>query len=252
MKQKIICLILMIYGILIGSPLRDNTKVINLIVMGISLIYIIYKIIRDFVIENPNNEKIIINTLLISGILIFIQGLDNLTYNLSEKFIDLTYNVSVSNPDNRYLGIFGYANTMAIYMLIISVFSIKEYIQNQGKANNIFYNIVLFISVVAIILSYSRGVWILAIITYISLLLLEKNKKQYFELICRTGIMSLIYSIITIQLINSQEFIQVWMWLIIVTLIVGITATCQEKIILTIGKIKRKYLIILAYQQESY
>ena len=64
--------------------------------------------IRDLVAEEPRYKNYIINTLCISSISIFLLGLDNLTFNFLENFIELTNNVNVLNEDKRFLGIFGY------------------------------------------------------------------------------------------------------------------------------------------------
>lgn len=294
MKQAIICSILIAYGILIGSPLKDNTQTINLIIMLTSLIYIIYKIIRekeykiikrkidiyvlilvlssyislilntysnleatieyiikytailgiyiiirDFVVENQNNKNVIINTLLISGILIFIQGIDNITYNLSEKFINITGNVVISNQDKRFIGIFGYANTLAIYMLIIAIFAIKEYKENKGKINKIFYATTFIISNIAIIFSYSRGVWILTAITYVVMLIFNLHKKKYFKSKIKKQVL------IILILIGSLVFI--------VTILIGLKLTEPLELFNDVN-IKEKYVqkISSAKPNEKY
>ena len=228
-----ICLIIFLYSIFIGSPIKDNTQVINQIVLIVVLIYIIVKIfkekrykiikrkidifvmllvissyialifknyanlqatieyaikytsilglyiiIRDLVIKDKKYIGYIVDTILLSGVSIFLLGVDGLTYNVFEKIIKATNNVIVQNPDNRFLGIFGYANTTAIFMLIVSILAIGRLITCKGKVNKIFYVIVTIISIIAIVLSYSRGTWLIAGITYIILAIIYLSKKQ--------------------------------------------------------------------------
>lgn len=238
----LICMILYGYSIFIGAPIKDNTNVINLVVLTIFLIYILvniiknkkYKIIRNnidifivilvfssyisLIFQNYANLEAtieyiikytailcmyimirditkkdkkyinyIINTLIISAISIFLLGLDNLTFNYSEKFIELTNNVDVENGDRRFLGIFGYANTTAILMLIISIIAIGRYLKSNNKQEKILYNIIIFINISTIIMSYSRSTWIIAMIIYLVyiLFLKKEDKIKYIELIIR-------------------------------------------------------------------
>ena len=238
----LICMILYGYSIFIGAPIKDNTNVINLVVLTIFLIYILvniiknkeYKIIRNnidifivilvfssyisLIFQNYANLEAtieyiikytsilcmyimirditkkdkkyinyIINTLIISAISIFLLGLDNLTFNYSEKFIELTNNVDVENGDRRFLGIFGYANTTAILMLIISIIAIGRYLKSNKKQEKILYNIIIFINISTIIMSYSRSTWIIAMIIYLVYILFLKKEDniKYIELIIR-------------------------------------------------------------------
>ncbi len=238
----LICMILYGYSIFIGAPIKDNTNVINLVVLTIFLIYILvniiknkeYKIIRNnidifivilvfssyisLIFQNYANLEAtieyiikytsilcmyimirditkkdkkyinyIINTLIISAISIFLLGLDNLTFNYSEKFIELTNNVDVENGDRRFLGIFGYANTTAILMLIISIIAIGRYLKSNKKQEKILYNTIIFINISTIIMSYSRSTWIIAMIIYLVyiLFLKKEDKIKYIELIIR-------------------------------------------------------------------
>lgn len=238
----LICMILYGYSIFIGAPIKDNTNVINLVVLTIFLIYILvniiknkkYKIIRNnidifililvfssyisLIFQNYANLEAtieyiikytsilcmyimirditkkdkkyinyIINTLIISAISMFLLGLDNLTFNYSEKFIELTNNVNVENGDRRFLGIFGYANTTAILMLIISIIAIGRYLKSNKKQEKILYNIIIFINISTIIMSYSRSTWIIAMIIYLVYILFLKKEDniKYIELIIR-------------------------------------------------------------------
>lgn len=184
----ILCIILFAYSIFVGAPIKDNTVIINLVVLLIFLAYIIFNVIknkpyklirsrldifvallvfssyislifqnyanlagtieyiikynaifamyimiRDKVSKDNTYSNYVINTLCISSIFIFILGLDNLTFNISENFINFTGNVDVLNSDKRFLGIFGYANTTAILMLIVSLLAISEYLRVNTK-----------------------------------------------------------------------------------------------------------------------
>ena len=239
----LICFILYGYSIFIGAPIKDNTNIINLVVLGIFLVYVLvnviknkkyklirnnldifiiilvfsayislifqnyanleatieyiikytsilcmYIMIRDIIKIDKRYSSYIISTLIISSISIFLLGLDNLTFNYSKQFIELTNNVNVENGDKRFFGIFGYANTIAILMLIISIITIGRYLESNKKQEKIIFNIVIFINISTIIMSYSRATWIISIVIYLGYLLFLKKEDniKYIELIIRT------------------------------------------------------------------
>lgn len=238
----LICFILYGYSIFIGAPIKDNTNIINLVVLGIFLVYVLvnviknkkyklirnnldifiiilvfsayislifqnyanleatieyiikytsilcmYIMIRDIIKIDKRYSSYIISTLIISSISIFLLGLDNLTFNYSKQFIELTNNVNVENGDKRFFGIFGYANTIAILMLIISIITIGRYLESNKKQEKIIFNIVLLINISTIIMSYSRSTWIIALIVYLVyiLFLKKEDRIKYIELVIR-------------------------------------------------------------------
>ena len=234
----LICFILYMYSIFVGSPIKDNTMIINLLVLTIFLLYLLvniikikkyklikskidifivilvfssyialifqnytnleatieyitkyttilsmYIIVRDIVLVDKKYINYIINTLIISSISIFILGLDDLTFNYFIEFIELTNNVNVTNNDNRFLGIFGYANTTAILMLIISILSIGKYLISKNSKERIFASIIIFINISTIMISYSRAVWIITVMSYLAYMLFlnKQDRIKYIE-----------------------------------------------------------------------
>lgn len=236
----LICFILFGYSIFVGSPIQNNTNIINLFVLVVFFIYIVcilvknikykiikrkidifiimlvfssfislifqnyanleatieyiikytailsfYLMIRDFILIDSKYTNYILNTLIISSLGIFILGLDNLTFNFFKGFIKITNNVEIANKDNRFLGIFGYANTTAILMLVTSIISSNMYLKASSKIKK-FYSLIIFISILAIIMSYSRAVWIITLIAYLILFcIIKDNKIDFLELIVR-------------------------------------------------------------------
>lgn len=237
-----ICLILFAYSIIIGSPLKHNTGIIDLIVLVTFSIYLIvniirkrefklikgkldicvlvlvfssyialifknysnleatieylikymallglYIIIRDIVKQNKKYINNIIVTIMISGIYFFIIGLDNITFNISEKLMKITGNVIVQNADKRFMSVFGYANTCAILNVILSILAIVKYLESNNKKEKIFYNVCILLNFIALIISYSRSVWLIGGLVYLLLILIIKDKRiEYMELLLRT------------------------------------------------------------------
>lgn len=298
-KLKFIMLstIILLYGIFVGSPLIDNTKIINLIVIFVSFIYLIYKIIKDkdykiirrnvdiyvvllvissfisiifqsyanlessieYIIKyasllgiyiifrdatesDKESYEWIKNTIIISGIILFLIGLDCITFNFTNKFIEFSKNVQVQNDNNRFIGIFGYANTSAIIMLIISILSINQNLKNT----KLIYNISIFLSLTAIIMSYSRAVWILTIITYIIYLFYEKSRKnEYIETMISTGIISIIYSFLAIRIIGQTQYLKTWLLLLVFIVIMYFNKKILKKIRKYTNTIDKKIWIVI-------
>ena len=297
-----ICLILFAYCVVIGSPLKQNTSIIDLIVLitfviyfivnitinkkyklirgkldvfllilvfssSISLIfgnysnlektieylikyvslYSLYIMIRDFVKKDKKYINYIIWTIIGSGIYIFIIGLDNITYNFSEKLMRLVDNVIVKNDDKRFMSAFGYANTCSILNLIISIIAIGKYLNGTNIKEKILLNITIFLNFVAIIMSYSRSIWLIAIVTYLIIIFIVKNKKiDYLELLLRIAIFSVIYSLLAIKLINGNNYLIVWGMLVLFAVIIIVSNYISEKIKRIISKIKIKYIVIIS------
>ena len=176
----IILLVLSSYIALIFRNYSNLEATIEYIIKYTAILSI-YIMVRDIVIKDKKYINYILITFMISSISIFILGLDNITYNIGQEFLNLTGNVEVQNPDKRFNSIFGYANTTAIYMLAISILAIGKYLTAQSKKEKIFYNSIIFINLTAIIISYSRTTWLITIIIYalyLGLMLLNTNRDE--------------------------------------------------------------------------
>lgn len=296
-----ICFILLAYSIVVGSPLKHNTGIIDLITLITFILYFIinlvrnkkfkivkgkldifvimlvfssyialifrsysnlqatieyiikymalfslYIIIRDFIKKDKKYINYIIVTIVTSGIYIFFVGLDNITYNITEKLMQAVGNVIVRNDDKRFMSVFGYANTCSILNILISILAIGKYINSTNKKERIFYNVVIFLNLTAVIISYSRSVWLIAGLVYLILIFIFKNKRiEYIELLLRTGILSGIYSLITIKSINQNSYLFVWILLIVFILLTVISNLISKKTVTFMGKIKFRYYIII-------
>ena len=82
---------------------------------------------------------------------------------------------------------------------------------------------------------------------YLVLIFVVKNKKMdYLELLLRTGIFSVIYSLLAIKLINGNNYLLVWFMLLLFIGITFISNFISEKIKKVISKIKIRYIVIVS------
>lgn len=201
-------------------------------------IFAIYTIIKIQLKDRPKDAEYIIDAIIISGAIIFTIGIDNLTYNLFENFLTNIGTVSVMNQDYRFVSNFGYANTTAVTMVIMYILSVYKY-NNEKNNKKYIYSITSFIALIGLILSYSRAVWVIFALTIVIYFIFNKDKKISIYVI--TGIFSIIYSIIFLNLRPKEIYLLIYIVLIIFSLLVPCILALIEKI--KFKKIKRRTII---------
>ena len=135
----------------------------------------IYILVRNIVVDEKSTQ-ITINTAIISSIIPIIFGIDKLIFNIFEPFLDFIKAVKIE--DVRMISTFGYANTLAAYLGLITSLAISQYLNTQKIKTKILYAIYIVISSITIILTQSK--FVLALIGFIIILFIIngiKNKK---------------------------------------------------------------------------
>lgn len=207
----------------------DETATINTCIRYVTLL-IIYTLSKILMLQNDKYKKYFINSLIISGIISVIIGIDNMTLGFfNEKLQELGI-PKYFNNENRMIGNFGYANTYAISMLIPLILSIDKYLKNNKY--KFIYLLFSFIFMTCFILTYSRASYIIMIIVIIIFCLLQKNKEKsikMFNLILITTSTSLIYSKIFADYYN-KNFSIIIITLIILCILSSIFITLLNKV----------------------
>ena len=146
---------------------------INFILKYLSF-YGFFILVRNIVKDNKQ-VKIIINTLIISSIIPIIFGYDKiLGYNIFEPFLDFINAVKIE--DVRMISTFGYANTYAAYLGLITSLAIAQFINTKSKKIKILYVIYILISSITILLTQSK--FVLALLAFIIFLFIIKGIKD--------------------------------------------------------------------------
>lgn len=295
----IICSIIIIYSILIGTPLNNNIKIINFIIIAYVMIYIlikkikipkrcriisskidililllcisttipiltnknvttigsfeylsryitillIYIIVKLQIKDSPKSVNYIIDSVIISGIIIFIFGIDNITYNKLENVLIKLNSTIVLNEDNRFISNFAYANTTALLMGIMFILSVFQY----GKLKNndikkIIYVCSAFLAIVGVILSYSRAVWIIFGIFLIIYMVFYKEKEKILKINILSILAGILYSVIFIVLRQRLMYFQIYILLVVFFIMLILTMILTKKV--KIKRIKKDYIII--------
>lgn len=132
-----------------------------------------YILVRNIVTDNKK-EKIIINVAIMSTIIPIVFGIDKLTCNIFEPF--LNFIDAVKTDDVRMISTFGYANTLAAYLALTTSLAISELLNTEKKRNKILYIMYIIIASITIILTQSK--FVLALIAFIIMLFIIKGIKD--------------------------------------------------------------------------
>ena len=137
-------------------------------------VYGFYILVRNIVTDNKQ-IKIIINTLIISSIIPIIFGYDKiLKLNIFEPFLDFINAVNIE--DLRMISTFGYANTYAAYLGLITSLAIAQFLNTKSKKIKILYAIYILIASITILLTQSK--FVLALLAFIIFLFIIKGIKD--------------------------------------------------------------------------
>lgn len=280
----VIFIIIILYSILIGTPLNDNITIPNIVIIIYSVIYIgirkiknkeeikvvsskidlfilllcissslslllnksititgslnaftryltifsIYTLVKLQIKDRPSDINNIINAIIISGIIIFTIGIDNLTYNFLENGLSILGVLQANNEDFRFISNFAYANTAAVSMVILFFLSIYQYKNKEKTKNKYVYAIISFFALIGLVLSSSRAVWILFALTLIIYFIFDKNKKISIYLV--TGIFAIIYCAIFLNLRPQEMYLLIYVLLIIFSLLIFVVLMLIDKI----------------------
>jgi O-antigen ligase len=138
-------------------------------VRGVS--YAFFYLLLRFLTSVDDRKQLMINSLIFSGVAFALFGLAN-------GFGTLKIDGAINGSMRRLGGNFEYANTFAIYEAIVFLLSVvmASYVAERSKRKFI-YEVSAFLSVVSLILTYSRGTW-LVLVGMILLLILMSPKEN--------------------------------------------------------------------------
>ena len=207
----------------------EDTIVNILTYTSLVSIYFIGKEIEE------KNIKIIRNTLIISGIIFFIIGIDNLTTNISGIFLSNFGVLQYRNGEERLISNLGYVNSIGIIFAGVYLISINTFSKEKNQNFAVILGSTSFVFLSGLILSESKGSILLLWIIYIIYYLLNKDKSKTIIITIISLISTFLYCFIFYKFKNN-EFI-IWSSLIIIYLTNIILLHFSKKIIKTLEKI---------------
>lgn len=166
--------------------------------------------------KNPAYKRIIINTIIISILALCLIGIDEMNANYLEGFKKIIHYKVINDDEKRLGSLFSYPNTMAILCVAGIFLSLGQVWQTKKTKNKIIYIAIASIMLIAMLLTYSRLVYILFTIASILFLFLlakkykEKIKLKNIIIAIMIIIMSILYLIIGLQIsdkiVISKEY----------------------------------------------
>ena len=205
-KSKIdICMIL--YTISSSLPLIFKTYAsqnytINMILMQLT-VYCLYIQTRN-IITTPKRKNILINTALISSILIVIFGIDELYFDTFRPFLNLIY--SANSDAYGMVSTIGYSNAVASYMTFMLFLALGKYLSTQTNWQKSLYAVSMQISMLGIYFGNSRAgmvIFAMLIVPYLIKIKEIKARIQVIIQIIGTFLMAFIFQKVLNQYTNE-------------------------------------------------
>ena len=210
--------------------------------------FLIYIIVRDLVQYDNKYKKRLLYIVIISGMITSIIGIDNLTTNCFKPILVAMGNVIQDNNENRMVGAFFYANTFGIAVALSLIVALGIFLDEKNLIKKGILSSVIFILTSSLILSYSRGTFVLVSLIFILLFILIKDKEKrikYIKLLILEIIGSLIYTTLFSKLQFNREYMLIWILALIESFIISISIICLEKFDKHLENIELKKILVI-------
>lgn len=220
---------------------------INMCLMQVTA-YCMYILVRNIV-TTPKRKSILINTTLISSVIIVIFGLDELHFDTFRTFLDIIY--SAKSDAYGMVSTLGYSNAVAAYMIFMLFLALGKYLESKNEIKKNLYTVSIEISMIGFYYGKSRAgmvIFALILIPYvISLKEHEKRIETIFQIVLSyilTFIFDKIIGIYTNEWLLWIQFVLILVTNYIINYIIGILMQ-KEKIREILKKRpSKKYIII--------
>lgn len=222
----------------------NNTVNYILRYMSILLLYFIIKK------ESENSSKIfkyITNTLIIIAMFMIVFGIDLMTTKFIKPILqEITGESKIFTYEIRMTSLFTYANAFAIFMSITSFLILGRIQQAKTTKITTIYLVTLMWTFIGIVSSESRLTYgALGIAMLIYLILNKNNCYDIIKNLIVNGILAVVITTVYFNLINLGMYIQIWIGVIIVTLLSIIINYYQQKLPRIKLKLNWKTILII-------
>ncbi len=178
-------------------------------------VYSMYILVRNLI-TTPKRKDILINTILLSSILIIIFGMDRLNFNVFQKFYDITRASQVK--DMRMTSIIGYWNAVFTYIVSLMIIALGKYIDIKNKKIAGIYAMYVQLAMYAFYYCNSRAGMIIFVLIFIVYLIKIKDTNKIIKSILLI-ITAFVFVVILDRIIYAHGSILVILIGVITTLI---------------------------------
>lgn len=169
--------------------------------------------------KKEKNWFVIRNVLIISGIIFFVLGIDNLTSNVFGNVLEEFGVLSYRNGEERLISNFGYANSIGIIMASMYLIAINTFAKEKNRKLGTILGGTSIFFLSGLLLSESKGSILFLGIIYVVHFLLNKKAKNKAQIIVAT-VVSVISSFIYYVLFSKFKSNEIVIWVSLIVLYV--------------------------------
>ncbi len=206
----------------------------------------IYFLVKQLKLDTNNEYNFIEFGIILSSLVVFIIGIDNLTSNV---FIKKLHDIGIPyyiNTEDRMIANLGYANSTAIILAISTFISIGLSLNKEKALPKIFFGVVVFCYIVGIGLTKSKATILCFAVFFILYLIYMKgrNKKQEAILdLIATGIGAIVYIVLFEKLRTIEDYKILWLLIPIQGIINGLLWIVIAEVNKYLERVKIKYIL---------
>ena len=174
----------------------------------------------------------ITSTIIIVTVIIVIIGLDGITSNV---FADILKNIgtnNIENGENRMVSLLGNSNVLGVFLASVLFININEYLKQSKKEIKSIYKTITQIIITGIILTYSKGVFLVTVVILpIYILCIKRQKstnKKIVQNIVISTIISIMYVILFEKLQSDKDYVSIWVMFAVTNIITYIINILME------------------------
>lgn len=152
----------------------------------------------------------------------------------------------------RFGAVIEYANTLAVYLFVCSIIGFYLYFKhsNSGLIKNVILKTCIFLNTSALMLTYSRKMWVLSFFMYFTMIILYRSKQMTWSILYISSLTVLFSAYVSKA---SWSIGRLFLLLILFITIIALLEWGTEKVSRHIkwlqsstGKVLKKYLLRLA------
>ncbi|MCI8273497.1 MAG: O-antigen ligase family protein [Clostridia bacterium] len=139
-------------------------------------------------------DKIITIVLIATGVLTILIGIEDITTHKIVGTLKKIGHTEYLNGEDRLISVFGYSNVLAVYIASLVFINISEALKAKNEIGKSIYKTITYIFITGIILTYSKGIFIVFPILMIAYTIKEKdNRSEIIQNLLISSAMALIY-----------------------------------------------------------
>lgn len=214
------------------------------IALGYVSLYCLYIMVKHLYNRQYSYITCVNMYIILQAILFVLIGLENLTTNQILPRLGIT---NITNGEMRLVSLFGNPNVLSAYLVFAFFITIHKSTYEERTNIKLLLNATSLIIIIGIILTYSKAIYLIFPIIIIMYMVIIRNKQKNIEIlinIISTVLISIIYVSFFNQLISIEQYVYIWLFLLLSIIINILSTLCILKINKYFRYIKVRYIIL--------